>query len=54
MEDSNVPEKKSFCFNNFATSVKEQNGHDYNIQENTGPLRDTKLLKEIGEYLGRR
>lgn len=51
MDDTNVPESL-FCSNNFATSVKEQRGYDCNIQENTRPLRNTKLFKGIGS--GRR
>lgn len=54
IKDTSVPERNSFALTFFATSVKEQNRHDSNIQENTRPLRNTKLCKEILNSSGRR
>lgn len=47
--ETNIPESKSFCCNNFANSVKEHNKHEYNIQENTRPSKNIELCKEIGK-----
>lgn len=45
--ETNVPESNSFCCNNFATSVKEHNEHEYNIQENTRPSENRRVFWRV-------